>query len=473
MDEKKAQSETISLLLLIGISVVSIGVISSYSAPAVSDSTEFLSNQETENSFLSLSSKMKSISSESSTGSIEIDTGDETAVIEPEAARINITQEYRTGPWDNRSLYEGKVGRIEHSGGDETVAYEGGGVFKKEPGSNNSVMLSGPEVHVEGRTLRFSVYNITAEAGSVGGSSVSFNPNIHTNTVFPNGSYSAPNEEAKTNPILNGTVYVTVESRYFDAWRGFFDSEAGIEVVDVDPSAGPGRVKARLLSTRTPEVQTAGVSAREYATRDDPFDGNVTDGVVYPNADSWIKSTGDYMRGASGDVEPVSECEGASAPCPSGAYYAEGNHTLNAEVNTNGNVTILVDGKTTVESLSVDGNPSNYLRVVSTEGIGLSDGYSVEVNSGERIRLLLYVPSDKDVTFLGSGNGDGVIYAAGSTVSLNGISGAVWNGSIVAEEIDTTGVGPGTQISFAGGVDIGGFENRRSIQISEKRIEIE
>jgi hypothetical protein len=66
-----------------------------------------------------------------------------------------------------------------------------------------------------------------------------------------------------------------------------------------------------------------------------------------------------------------------------------------------------------------------------------------------------------------------VIYAAGSTVSLNGISGAVWNGSIVAEEIDTTGVGSGTDISFAGGVDIGGFENRRSIQISEKRIEIE
>jgi hypothetical protein len=465
----KAQSETVGLLLLIGISVVSIGVISSYSVPTVLDSTERLSEQETEQGFLNFDSKIDSVVLSSASEGIDMNTGEGTLISNSTGPKINITQEYKGGVWDNRSLYKGEIGRLEYSGGDETIAYEGGGVFKKQPDVNTSTMISEPDIYINSESLRISVQNLTTERSVSDSDSVSLLPTVQTKTVFPNGSYSAPNEEDKTNPLGNGTVYISIESKYFDGWKKFFEQKSQTKVVKLDPTAGRGTVKAEVLTAEKSEVNTAGVSAEKYSPSEDPFGGNVTDGVSYPKADRWIDSVLSYAK-ANPNVDPVSSCVGSSC---GGVYYVEEDYTLNGNVQTNGNATLVIDGKLTVDTLSVSGSPDS-LRVVSTEGIKVADGYSVDVTSGSVTRLSFYTKSGQRVAYSGSGTGEGVVYAAGSTVSLNGMSGVdSWEGSIIAEELDASDVAPSAEIQFANELGISGFQKQKEMHIIENRIQIE
>jgi hypothetical protein len=154
-------------------------------------------------------------------------------------------------------------------------------------------------------------------------------------------------------------------------------------------------------------------------------------------------------------------------------YYVEEDYTLNGNVQTNGNATLVIDGKLTVDTLSVSGSPDS-LRVVSTEGIKVADGYSVDVTSGSVTRLSFYTKSGQRVAYSGSGTGEGVVYAAGSTVSLNGMSGVdSWEGSIIAEELDASDVAPSAEIQFANELGISGFQKQKEMHIIENRIQIE
>jgi|GEM_PF-3703473 len=459
-----AQSEVIAVLLLIAISTASIGVISVYSAPTVLDSTEYISTQSTEKSFLRLSSGVSEISStDVDSGTVDLELNGE-LLSRPDSVSVNVTQEYPSGSWDNRSLYNGTLGRIAHEDGGEEISYEGGGVFRKQRGSNSSVTVSPPSVYREPNGLGLVVHNITTDPGAVG-SSLPVDIDAETERLFPNSSYSAPGEENKTNPVRNGTVYVTVETRYFDAWAEWFESMPGVSVEEVDANDGNGTVRAKLLSNETPTIRTAGVSSERYESDQDPF-VNTTTGVGYPVPDGWVENASAYAV-SDPTVENVTECE---TGCDGGVYYIDGDYTLDGTLNTNDDVTLVVDGSLTVGALDVAGNPSNTARVAAMDGITVEDMGSVDVNS-DPTRLLFYSKSGSLVEINGSGDGEGVVYAPGSTVALGGMEGN-WTGSFVAERFDTSGVDPDSEVSFGGPVPVSGFGSPDRVRIVERRIRI-
>lgn len=477
-ESTSGQSEIIGVLLLIAISLVSIGIISVYSTPTILQGTEYISSQEAENGFASLDARITSVTSGSSVVEpIEMGVGSEKLVSEPESVHINITQEYTTAPWDNRSLYEGEIGRLSYSKGDEVIAYEGGAVFRKQPQSNGSVMVSEPSILHNGETLGVSIHNITSGVSVSGTSKVTLNPTAETEVVFPNTTYTAPGEEKKMNPLENGTVYITVESKFFSAWADFFNETEQTEVKSINSTDGEGTVRARLLRADSEVINSAGVSEEKFRASSDPFDGNFTDGISYPEPDAWIRDIVRYAR-SNPDVKNVTECDdalGCDGSYP-GVFYTDGSYTLGdtatASLTTNRNVTLVVDGRLTVDELSVSGNPNYQARIVSTDGVTFADGYSVSVNN-RVTRLSMYTLSGNTVEFAGSGTGEGVVYAPGSTVSLNRMDGGDWTGSFVAESIDASATEGGTDINFGGKVGVGQYNTTRYLQITEKKINID
>ena len=119
---------------------------------------------------------------------------------------------------------------VYESGGGQTIAYQGGGVWQQGP-DGASRMIAPPEFDYRGGTPMLPVVQVTGR-GSVSGSaraSISRGA-VHTRPVYPNASATFANGDPFANPVRNGSVVVRIESEYADAWGTYFDERTDGEV---------------------------------------------------------------------------------------------------------------------------------------------------------------------------------------------------------------------------------------------------
>jgi hypothetical protein len=106
-------------------------------------------------------------------------------------------------------------------------------------------MVSPPEFHYRDATLTLPV--IRVDGGSAGTSRAVVRTNGTRSRVFPNTSRSYPTGRAYRNPTDDGTLQVTVHSRYYRAWAGYFRARTDGNVsVDADNRT----VTAELVAVR-------------------------------------------------------------------------------------------------------------------------------------------------------------------------------------------------------------------------------
>ena len=232
LKSESAVSEVIGFIFVFSIVMLAISVIYAVGYPAIQSSKENTQFQNMEQSFMVLQSNINTVAFGHAPGrTLETSLGGGSITVNPDAGWINVSE---TGGY-SRNV---PLGAIEYEKEGRSIAYEGGGVWKRYP-AGAALKVSGPRIFVQdtsdgNRTVFVSIINISRENGisSVGGEgTASVRVRSKPSTYPLNITYSP------------GDVTITVTSDYADAWGRYFnetiDTSMGDSVVP-----GPGTVTA-------------------------------------------------------------------------------------------------------------------------------------------------------------------------------------------------------------------------------------
>jgi len=148
---------------------------------------------------------------------------------------------------DGTEDYNMSVGNIEYTLSDDAVAYEAGGVWRRDTLTESSFAVSSPDFDFDGETLTLPVYNVTTQESYTGTRSVSVRA-----------------DEPET--VFNGTaeeVVINVTSDYYDGWARYFEDELRADAGEVDVNESADKVTVRYQSLETPELSRMGGREQE------------------------------------------------------------------------------------------------------------------------------------------------------------------------------------------------------------------
>jgi len=153
---------------------------------------------------------------------------------------------------DEYVIHEQRLGAVEYQRGDTTLAYQGGGVWRRDDGGG-ATMVSPPEVHNRQATLTFPVVRVRGSGAASGRQRATVRSATRGSPIFPDldgdrtprsDQYDDSSTEYYDNPVASGNMTVEIESEYCEAWREFFRSRTEGGVDDCDDGAVTARIVA-------------------------------------------------------------------------------------------------------------------------------------------------------------------------------------------------------------------------------------
>ncbi|MFB6219981.1 MAG: hypothetical protein ABEH90_00960 [Halolamina sp.] len=222
--DRAAQSSTIGIVLILGITLMGTGLVIGYGTQAIGDTQDVTTLSKAEHSMTQLDSQAAIVAlGESVVQRVNLgSSGDGAFSADSDAGWIRVVHRNATGDGTNETLYNASLGVVKYQRDDTTVAYQGGGVWRRS--DNGSVMLSQPEFNYRGSTLTLPVIRVTNDNSAAGETTAIIRRADDSRRVFPNSSDSYDDGSPYMNPITNGTVEVTVKSDYYQGWADFFRS---------------------------------------------------------------------------------------------------------------------------------------------------------------------------------------------------------------------------------------------------------
>ena len=468
--DRRGQSEVIGVVLLLSITVVGITAVAASGAAVLGDAQTDSRVAQTENSMSQMSSKAGLVAlgdSETQTFDLgDLDGG--TVDIRKDASRVRLLYEVEEGGETSQTvLYDQSYGTVVATVGDTEIAYQGGGVWRKD--GDRSVMVSPPEYHYRSNTLTFPVVRVAGDGRASGVVTGRFTSASTSTSIYPDAS------KGYTNPLEDGTVTVEIRSEYYDAWYRFFDnrSDGGVEI-DHETET----VRAELTVPMETEIDNAvAVSTPNGITtnggdKPEPY----REGIEYPSASSAID-------------ERVATCEEGGCTLISSTtttitgevgeenrYYATGEFApddLTVETNGEG-VTIVVNGAFEPSGLSITGDGE--VSVYVTDEFSIGD--NAEINAaGNASRLIVYVHSDvaEVSTQRGTPAFTGVLYAPNTDIELSGNT--AFTGAVIGETLHINGNAGNFEYdeSLSGlTIDVGvGQSPIRYLHVTENEVRVE
>lgn len=182
--------------------------------------------------------------------------------VESDTGRIRIRHVSYNGSGNHETVYDKPMGSLTYTQGDTKIAYEGGGVWRKGP-SGNATMITPPEFFYRQSTLTFPLIRVTNEDSASGSVNAEVVAEDRARAVYPNqtakaiaaedgsAETGAPYdpvsgvEERYSNPMTNGTLYVFITSDYYRGWAEYFRTRTDAQVTTFDSN---NTVKANLVS---------------------------------------------------------------------------------------------------------------------------------------------------------------------------------------------------------------------------------
>ncbi|MGM0398767.1 MAG: DUF7289 family protein [Halobacteriota archaeon] len=237
----RSQSETLGVVLLLGITLLSVGALATFGSTAIDDTRHSVDVQSAEHALSQLDSKVSLVAlSEADRQSVALGRGRQgTYTVHPDEGQITVTHHNYSMDGDDQVLYDESLGEVRYETGQTTLAYQGGGVWRSES-SGGSSMVSTPEFHYRGMTLTLPIIRVDGE-GSVSGSAQA---NVDTDSapisIYPDHDQSYPDDSRNyINPVQNGTVEIAVQSDYYRAWGEYFESrtDGNVSVDDENETA--------------------------------------------------------------------------------------------------------------------------------------------------------------------------------------------------------------------------------------------
>ncbi len=282
------------------------------------------------------------------------------------AGRVTITHYNYTGLGDNHTLYDLPLGEVAYQNGDTQLVMQGGGIWRTD--GAGSVMLESPDLYVRDGTLHVHLPRIASDTTSTGITTATAT-RTDRSRVYPSAN-SYPNGYQMANPIANGSIAITVQSEYYDAWGRHLAKTTG-RPVTFDHAAKTATVDfstyTRNVTRTTATVYPPGPIPGKPLVMGavvSPFDGGSLTLNHESTVDSYDSSLGNYTTTRTTD----------------GEIYYGGNVTLSGNASVEGNVN--ASGTVDVGTYSyITGDLAHGSGTVSTASVGgtVSDTGSVPV----------------------------------------------------------------------------------------------
>ncbi|QLD87098.1 hypothetical protein HWV23_15660 [Natronomonas halophila] len=392
---ERGVSEAVGMTLLVGIVVLGMAVILLAGGGQVTDEQETVETGQAEQALVQFDDDAERVASGGTT-TRRVDLGlrvnDGTLDVEDDAGHVTVEYFDPFDPLNGTELVNTSMGAVVYENGDTTVAYQGGGVWRRD--GNGSVMVSPPEITNPEKTLNVPVVE-TRKAGSVH-SSVQLR-RVDTTQGFPDET----RDGNLTNKVDDGIVQLTIESRYYRAWGRYFEDETNAEVV-YPPNREAVIVmffgsrfnlgeEAGIIATSGPgELRVEGSGS--YIDSYNSSNGNYSE---TSSNEGVVKSAGDIdlYGGAAimGDAESNREIllDGSSEitgdACANGDIDKGGDATIGGDTNCSANVPILppLDGlvATRADELARQ-NDNDRTPYIENRRFNVSGGDEIELQPG-------------------------------------------------------------------------------------------
>ncbi|MFC7045643.1 hypothetical protein ACFQH6_09710 [Halobacteriaceae archaeon GCM10025711] len=230
LSDARAQSEVLGFALIISITVIGTVAIVIAGSAALDDSRHTSQVKSAEQAMTQLDSKSSLVAlGASESQQVHMAFGSGTAArVEEDTGWMNVTIRNESDPDEVETRVVNKtLGSVVYEKEDTTIAYEGGGVWKKSSGG--AEMVSPPEFHYRGTTLTLPLVTVSGS------------DRIHDRAVIRKASATRPYypvlnltkypyvPEQRFNPVDEGLIVVQVHSDYYQAWGRFFEQRTGGE----------------------------------------------------------------------------------------------------------------------------------------------------------------------------------------------------------------------------------------------------
>jgi hypothetical protein len=219
--DERSQANVLGLTLVFGLVIVGSVVVVAFGASAISDSQETLSVQRAEKAMTQFDSRAALVAL-GNTDIQRIDFGSDAAAefdVDKDAGYMRITRE-NLSSGDTTQLVQEDLGAIVYETDTESLAYQGGGVWRVS--GDSSVMVSPPEFHFRNGTLTLPIIQLVGNPSLGSRISVAHNETLR--------KYPVSADKDRFNPLTNHKVTVTLKSDYYQAWGTYFETRTDGEV---------------------------------------------------------------------------------------------------------------------------------------------------------------------------------------------------------------------------------------------------
>ena len=430
----RGQSDIIGLVLLLGLVIAGVTAVVAFGSIAIQDTRQSASVANAEASMTQFDSQAALVAYGSAENQrVELPSTSRSSVSLDETAgslTITVTDQTTATVVADETI---TLGTVRYEEGDQTVAYQGGGVWRKSSGGG-SRMVSPPEFHyrVDDAGEPTLTLPLVTVAGNGGGGSVQLQKAGPTDTTVLGVS----------NPLQQGEIDITVESAYYEAWGRFFEQRTSgrvtydhpneaVTITLVAPSE-TGKVKSSIVSdagtlglSNNGDVDSYNSSVGPYPSAPDDRASVVVDGDFVPSNNIRVKgevrAAGDASVSNNIQVDGVTvvgeESDLSNNPTFGDVYSTGGDLDVSGSVDFQDDV--LVGGSVThFDSASVAGSLYADGDVIVNKNADIDGdvvaGGTVEVRKGAQIDGEIH--AGEDVVFADKSSYTGDVFAGRNVV---------------------------------------------------------
>ncbi|MFW6436943.1 MAG: DUF7289 family protein [Halococcoides sp.] len=229
----RGQASVLGIVALFALMLASATIVAAVGATAITESHDQSADQQATREMQSLQTQIGEAAAGQPRGSFDGASTEEMHVA-PERGWIRVTHHDYSGSGATEVVANESLGEVIYERGETTLAYQAGGLWRlKDDGT--SKMVAKPALEYRDATM--TVPMLSVEEGSLQSSSAVAFEKTSERRVFPNetgptagdevGAPYDETDESYTNPMYNGSLTVTVQSRFDDAWAEYFRSSTG------------------------------------------------------------------------------------------------------------------------------------------------------------------------------------------------------------------------------------------------------
>ncbi|MFB6207115.1 MAG: hypothetical protein ABEJ05_11385, partial [Haloglomus sp.] len=221
--DERAATSPLAYILIISIIVVGTTSVVVFGSAALADTqtqSELRRAQHSMTLFDSRAAMVALGTSDTQTLHLGVDSGQ--FYTRPETGYLAIYHINYSESNETEVIYNQSLGSFVYENAQTHIAYQGGGVWRLDRGGE-ARMISPPEFHYRLATLTLPIIQVSGSSAGGGSPSVTVSAQSQARPVYPNSTASYDGLNAHyNNPVENGTVMVSVHSRYYNGWANYF-----------------------------------------------------------------------------------------------------------------------------------------------------------------------------------------------------------------------------------------------------------